>query len=212
MSAAERRPPAASLEAGAPLVLAICHDIAGPLASLGLGLDLLEEGGEDAAEGLAIARNSLGALGAQLAFTRAAFSRSAAPVAMTAVVAAALGLVRGGGSRVAFEIEAANVSAPAARLVLHLTRLALASLPAGGSVRLSAAGARVEALAEGPGARSSPAMSAGLALQAAPTVASADWAKGLAVALAANDVDGAVRVEAAPDHLRYVVETDQPVA
>ncbi len=198
------------LETVAPLVLAICHDLAGPLATAALGLDLLNEGGAASDEAAGVIAEGVAALKGRLDFLRVAHGRGDAVVARETIEAAARVLNAGGKTRLAFELPS-EIVAPVARLALHLAQLGAASLPAGGAVTIAARARRMEGRAEGKGARMSAAAAGGLAGEPAPPIASADFARGLAVALAAAALGGAARAEAEPGLLRYVVETPEPI-
>lgn len=143
------------------LAARICHDLGGPVGTIGGMLDLAAAGD---AEAVAAAKDAARELCRRLLLWRAA-AGAAGPVPLPEVPALARGLLGGGRAELRLP-PAAEAPAEAGQMLLLAAMVAAEALPKGGVVEIAADGAGFLVLAEGPLRRWPPALLAGLAGEA----------------------------------------------
>ena len=123
----------ALLLAGA-LAARLCHDLAGPLGTVGGALDLAERAD---AEALALAREATTDLGHRLRLYRACWAEGAGPGSVAELAALALGLAH---RRVRLDVAGlpgqARMRPEFGRVVLNVLLLAAEGMPRGGTVAI----------------------------------------------------------------------------
>ncbi len=123
----------------------LCHDLAGPVGAAAAGAELLEDGIADAETVGLVAASAAGAA-ARLKFLRAAFGPATRPqptAALRELIAAHLatsGSAALPATILDWRVDAAELPADAARLLLNLVLLACDALPRGGTVSVHAGG------------------------------------------------------------------------
>jgi histidine phosphotransferase ChpT len=117
----------------------LCHDLAGPLGAAAAGAELIEDGcGDDDTLSL-VSASAAGAV-ARLKLFRAAFGPAARPQGAQAVRDLILGYFEASGAAqlsLDWQVDAAELTADMARLILNLTLLACDCLPRGGAVAVT---------------------------------------------------------------------------
>jgi len=114
----------------------LCHDLAGPIGTLSATLEMVADGGADAAEALEIAHDAARALQSTLRFVRAAWAVDGAELEAAAIRDYCIGLPRARKVSFKFDELVGVFEAPMSRSLLNLTMLAIESLPRGGTVTL----------------------------------------------------------------------------
>jgi len=112
----------------------VCHDLAGPIGTLNATLEMLADGGEDAAAALEIARDAAVSLQARLRFIRAAWAVDGAELDAAAILECCANLPQARKVRLDFDRLAGVFAAPMTRGLLNLIMLAIEALPRGGTV------------------------------------------------------------------------------
>jgi len=115
----------------------VCHDLAGPIGTLTATLEMVAEGGVDAAEALEIARDAANSLQSRLRFIRAAWSIDGAELDAAAIQGCCGCLPQARKTVFRFEALIGHFAAPMSRGLLNLTMLGLECLPRGGTIRLA---------------------------------------------------------------------------
>lgn len=113
----------------------LCHDMVGPLGTVGAALDLL---GEEP-DAPALARDAAAELRRRLKFWRAACGAGTGPLAVSGLAALLEGMLAGGRARLVTEAMPPEdvLAAPVAPLLLLGALLAGDALPRGGTVALA---------------------------------------------------------------------------
>ncbi|PWC29202.1 hypothetical protein CR165_08470 [Pseudoroseomonas aestuarii] len=116
----------------------LCHDMVGPLGTVGAALDLL---GEEP-EAPALAQDAAAELRRRLKFWRAACGAGTGPLAVSGLTALLEGMLAGGRARLVAEAMPAErvLAAPVAPLLLLGALLVGEALPRGGTVTLAPQG------------------------------------------------------------------------
>jgi histidine phosphotransferase ChpT len=143
----------------------LCHDLVGPLGTVGGAMALLEEE-PDAAE---LAQEAAGVLRRRLEFWRAACGAGTGPLDLATLGTLVEGVLAGGRARLDSSALPPDrvLPAPVAQLVLVAAMLAAEGLPRGGVVRLAPEGGEALALRlDGAQAAWPPALAASLQGQA----------------------------------------------
>ncbi len=143
----------------------LCHDLGGPLGTLGGGLDLLDgDMGDLGGEALSVAREGADALRRRLTLWRSAVGGGTGPLGRGAMGDLLDGTL--GGGRVSAELGGlgdAVLDAGVARAALVGAMLGAEALPRGGVVRIAGTPREVVILPEGRGSSWPPALTAALA-------------------------------------------------
>lgn len=223
MTARRAGTPAAADAAGnkaalaARVALALCHDFAGPLGAITLGLELLAEevGGLADSEASRVIRGGVQALDRRLAFARAAFAGSEESADTAAVEQAARALFAETRVDLLWRVKAARMPPASGGLLLHLAHLALSALPRGGTVEVwveeGPASLRVLVEAKGPFARLRSGAAEGLAGAAPPSGPSAEWARAAYARAIVWAVGGSLQGQSEEGWARLVAELPRDI-
>jgi histidine phosphotransferase ChpT len=121
----------------------LCHDLAGPAGAVGTGLELVDEGADEAAEALALVAKSARQVIARLSFYRIAFGSVGATAAidLSELRDLTFGHLSGGLVIVDWPpdegpIGAMRVAAPGPMLLLNLVVMGVEALPRGGALQM----------------------------------------------------------------------------
>ncbi|MEO7025943.1 MAG: histidine phosphotransferase family protein [Caulobacteraceae bacterium] len=167
----------------ARVALALCHDFAGPLGAVTLGLDLLAEevGGLAGSEAWPVIGDGLRALDSRLTFARAAYGASKDTATTGDIEHAARALLAGSKVELVWRVGRPILPPSVGGLLLHLAQLGLSALPRGGVVAVSVeerpASLRLLVEAKGPFARLKSGTPEGLSGAAPPPGPAADWTR-----------------------------------
>ena len=148
-------PPADDLILAELLCARLCHDLAGPVGAAAAGAELLEDSADFDRDTVALVAASAAAIAARLKFFRAAFGPGGRDQdsqglrglirdyldSSTSTAAPALGLE--------WRVEATELPAATARLLLNLALIARDGLPRGGGIELALSGRRASVIARG---------------------------------------------------------------
>jgi histidine phosphotransferase ChpT len=115
----------------------LCHDLAGSLGTLTASLEIVAEGGADAAEALEIAQDSAKGMNARLRFVRAAWAVDGATHDGAALLDYCAPLPQA--RKVSFDFAqlVGSFSVSMSRGLLNLLLLGIESLPRGGAITLA---------------------------------------------------------------------------
>lgn len=209
MSLEPARPSAA--EFAAVVSARLCHDFLSPASAIVAGLDLLDDpqAQDMRADAMSLIAESARKLVDLLAFSRIAYGASAAAQSFSSTELE--GLTKAVFAHLKAELDwnpgVAELPKPAARVLLNLTQMAGAALPAGGMVRVRGqVEGRVLALAveaAGAKARLRDEVARGIALQPLGEGMSGPWAQATYAALVASEAGGRLMVEAATDKVTF---------
>jgi len=114
----------------------LCHDLAGPSGTLAATLELVAEGGADAADALDIAREAALSLQSRLRFIRAAWAEEGVELDADEIRETCAGLPAARKIGFKFEGLTGYFDPPMSRGLLNLVMLAMEALPRGGTIRL----------------------------------------------------------------------------
>ncbi len=115
----------------------LCHDMAGPIGTVSASLEMLSDGGPDAAEALEIARDAAKAMLSRLRFVRAAWAVDGAELDAQSIRGYCVDVPQA--RKISFQMDhlQGSLGAPMSRGVLNVALLAIESLPRGGNISLS---------------------------------------------------------------------------
>lgn len=115
----------------------LCHDLSGSIGTLTSSLEIIAEGGEDAAEALEIAQEAARGLQARLRYARASWAPAGLELNVTELLEFAASMPQARKLTLHSDDLHGPFGAEMARALLNLLQLAAEALPRGGNIRLS---------------------------------------------------------------------------
>lgn len=198
-------------ELAAYLAARMCHDFISPASAIVSGLDLLEDpSAQDMREeAMSLISTSARKLADLLQFSRVAFGASASAETFDArdLAKLAQGVFAHMRAELAWTVEAAAVSKPAARTLLNLAQMAGAALPTGGTARVRAVqeggSIAIAAEATGPRARLRPEVLRGLQGEPLGEGLHGHWVQAYYVHLFVTDAGGRVFADVGEERVLF---------
>lgn len=189
-------------ELAALVAAKLCHDFISPAGAVSQGLDLLKDpSAQDMRDdALALIRQSATRLLAVVDFARVAYGAASSAETFTGATLEKLvrDLTEGGRATLIWDVEPAELSKPAARVLLNLAYMTMGALPSGGEATVTARsdGGRVtiEGRAEGARARLKAEATAGLSGRRLEEGLPGQWIQPHWLWLAVRRMDGTLDV------------------
>ena len=189
------------------LMARLCHDLAGPIAAIGNGAELLEDDDPDfARQAATLIGDSAGTASARLQLFRFAYGLSAGALAGPPPHLLATEYFSGGPVACDYAEAARGLEPAWQRLGCNLLMIAAEALPRGGKLALLAEGGAVAVSVQGEGAGPSAEASDAMSLQASVEALTSRTVGAYFAGLLAKALGRRLRVAAEPGGFRIVCE------